>query len=76
MKIEFRFIGPLSGAIAAAMTMIVAGAGLHAQQDASVAISVKGHRFQPAEVHAPANQPLTIQGHQPRLDPDGISVSH
>ncbi|HEY2528763.1 MAG TPA: cupredoxin domain-containing protein [Xanthobacteraceae bacterium] len=40
---------------------MVAGAGLHAQQAVSVAISVKDHHFQPAEVHAPANRPLTIK---------------
>ncbi len=33
---------------------------LSAQQGSAVAISVKDHRFQPAEVHAPANQPLAI----------------
>ena len=33
---------------------------LHAQQNAAVAISVKGHRFAPAELHAPANRPLAI----------------
>jgi hypothetical protein len=33
----------------------------HAQQSASVAISVKDHRFQPAQVSAPANRPLSIK---------------
>lgn len=36
-------------------------AGAQAQQAASVAISVKGHHFQPTEVHAPANRPLAIK---------------
>jgi heme/copper-type cytochrome/quinol oxidase subunit 2 len=40
---------------------MVAGAGLHTQQAAFIAISVKGHRFQPGEIHAPANRPLTIK---------------
>ena len=31
-----------------------------AQQTAAVSIAVKGGRFVPSEIHAPANQPLTI----------------
>lgn len=61
MKIELRCIRPIAGAIAAATMMTVVGAGLHAQQAASVAISVKGHYFQPAEIQAPANRPLAIK---------------
>ena len=34
--------------------------GASAQQAAAVAIAVKGGRFVPSEIHAPANQPLTI----------------
>ena len=33
----------------------------HAQQSAGVAISVKDHRFVPAQVSAPANRPLSIK---------------
>ncbi len=61
MNIQRSRIGSIAGATAAAMTMMVAGAGLHAEQAAAVAISVKGHHFRPAEVHAPANRPLTIK---------------
>lgn len=32
-----------------------------AQQSASIAIAVKDHRFQPAQVSAPANRPLSIK---------------
>ena len=32
-----------------------------AQQAASVTISVKNHRFQPAEIHAPANVPIELR---------------
>ena len=32
-----------------------------AQQKTSVTISVKNHRFQPAEVHAPANVPIELR---------------
>jgi hypothetical protein len=31
-----------------------------AQQGASVAISVKDHRFQPSQISAPANRPISI----------------
>jgi len=34
--------------------------GAAAQQAAAVSISVKGGRFVPSEIHAPANRPLTI----------------
>ena len=48
----------------AAATLAPAG-GAYAQQ-ASVSVSVKDHRFQPAELHAPANKPLAI--HVKNLD--------
>ncbi len=38
-----------------------------AQQGVSLNISVKNHRFQPAELHAPANVPITL--HVKNLDP-------
>src|SRR3974390_3384540 len=47
-------------ALAAAMLMFGA-AGSVAEQGAGVSVSVKGHRFQPAELHAPANRPLTLR---------------
>jgi hypothetical protein len=37
-----------------------------AQQTASVTVSVKNHRFQPAEIHAPANVPIEL--HVKNLD--------
>ena len=48
------------GAAVALGTVLFAAPALSAQQGGAVAISVKDHRFQPAEVHAPANQPLAI----------------
>jgi heme/copper-type cytochrome/quinol oxidase subunit 2 len=46
----------------------VAGACLsvHAQQTASVTISVKNHQFQPGEIHTPANVPVEL--HVKNLD--------
>lgn len=55
-------------AAAIGLLMLVAAAiGVaRAQQAGSVSISVKDHHFQPAELHAPANQALTI--HVKNLD--------
>ena len=33
----------------------------HAQEAATVSISIKNHRFQPAEVQAPANVPIILR---------------
>ena len=51
-----------------AMTMLLlagaltaAGPQAHAQQTASVSVTVKNHRFQPAEVQAPANVPIILR---------------
>jgi hypothetical protein len=41
-------------------------AASQAQKAASVTISVKNHRFQPAELHAPANVPIML--HVKNLD--------
>ena len=52
----------------ACIALLVATAGIPAaaQQAASVSISVKNHRFQPAEIHAPANVPIEL--HVKNLD--------
>src|ERR1700680_419218 len=34
--------------------------GAQAQQAASVELAVKNHRFEPAEIHAPANRPIVL----------------
>ncbi len=38
----------------------MAGLPAVAQQAATVTVSVKNHRFQPAELHAPANVPIEL----------------
>ena len=49
-------------ALALATAIVAAaGAGARAQDAAEVAISVKDHHFQPGEIRAPANRPLTIR---------------
>ena len=44
----------------AALLVATASLSATAQQAASVTISVKNHRFQPAEVYAPANVPIEL----------------
>jgi len=53
--------------VRACLTTALFGAALlasehaNAQQSASVAISVKDHRFQPIQISAPANRPISIK---------------
>jgi hypothetical protein len=44
--------------IGAAGSLLCGGA--QAQQAASVELAVKNHRFEPAEIHAPANRPIVL----------------
>ncbi|HEY1475221.1 MAG TPA: cupredoxin domain-containing protein [Pseudolabrys sp.] len=37
------------------------GPPAHAQEATTISISVKNHRFQPAELHAPANVPIVLR---------------
>jgi uncharacterized protein (DUF58 family) len=46
----------LTGAV-----ILAAGAPARAEQSATVSIAIKGHHFEPAEIHAPANRPLAIR---------------
>jgi len=45
----------------AVSVLVAAGFPASAQQPASVSISVKNHRFQPAEIHAPAKVPIELR---------------
>jgi hypothetical protein len=56
MKMNFTRIGAI--VLAAAL---VAGTRSHAEQVNAVAITVRGHQFQPAQIHAAANHPLWIR---------------
>ena len=56
-----KFEIPRRGVIVVLMIMALPPfGGAAAQQAAAVSISVKGGRFVPSEIHAPANRPLTI----------------
>jgi hypothetical protein len=48
----------LAATVAAALAFAAPAA--HAQQTANLSVSVKNHKFQPAELHAPANVPIVI----------------
>src|SRR5262249_22675574 len=54
-------VGPIAKIVLAAS--LVAGTCLcvNAQQSASVTVSVKNLRFQPAKIHAPANVPIELR---------------
>ena len=56
-KMKTKFLA-MASAIAAAA---ICTGGLSAEESAAVAISVKAHQFDPAELHAPANKPLAIR---------------
>lgn len=47
--------------VAAALVFAAACFPAGAQQTTSVSISVKNHRFQPAEIHAPAKVPIELR---------------
>ncbi len=50
-------------AVAAAILLVGAltSGVAHAQQPATISVAVKNHRFQPAELHAPANVPIVLR---------------
>jgi len=56
----------MKGRFAMAAVLLVAGALAAQAQQASLSISVKNHRFQPAELQAPANVPIML--HVKNLD--------
>ena len=58
--------GKFAGIIIAIFAFAAACLPASAQQTANVNISVKNHRFQPAEIHAPAKVPIEL--HVKNLD--------
>jgi len=57
-----------SGGAKIAMTMLLVAGALvsvappaRAQQTVTISVSVKNHRFQPTELHAPANVPIILR---------------
>jgi hypothetical protein len=50
----------ISLATTIAFAVALGAPAAHAQQTANLSVSVKNHRVQPAELHAPANVPIVI----------------
>ena len=61
MRIAFAPFKFVSCALALVATTFLTSAGTRAQQATAIGVSVKGHHFQPAEIRAPANKPLTLR---------------
>ena len=61
MRTAFTILKPVVGVLMLVATMFGTRASSHAQQPDAVAISVRGHHFQPAEIRAPANRPLILR---------------
>lgn len=59
MTSEFAKI--VLGVLLLAGSLLGASVPARAQEAANVSISIKNHRFQPAEVHAPANVPIILR---------------
>jgi uncharacterized protein (DUF58 family) len=47
--------------LALAAALLVAAPPARAQEAANISVSIKNHRFQPAQVSAPANVPITLR---------------
>ena len=56
-----RSIGRVVAALFAAALFVLGASASSAQEAAVVNITVKNHRFEPAEPHAPANRPLVLR---------------
>lgn len=48
-------------AIVSAVALLSMIGTVHAQQAVNIALSVKDHRFQPAEISAPSNVPIVLR---------------
>lgn len=57
---SWRWPARVTAFFMAAIALALAAEDLNAQQGAAVVITMKDHRFQPAEIHAAANRPLAI----------------
>ena len=61
MGTAFTAVRLAAAAMVVAAAMPVAVTACFGQDAAAIAISVKGHRFQPAAIHAPANRPIVLR---------------
>ncbi len=58
MRAKLTWERTIAAVLVAGVVIVAAGVAARAE---GVAISVKGHHFQPAEVQAPANKPLALR---------------
>ena len=70
MRANPTFISFMSGGLLAFAAILATTTGAYAQ--AAVAITVKGHQFQPAEIHAPANKQLAIHVRKSQFRRHGV----
>lgn len=56
-----KIIPAAGAALVLTMALALPAASARAQQGTSIQITVKDHRFQPAEIRAPANKPLVLR---------------
>jgi hypothetical protein len=56
-----RFPRIAAAVLLAAGALLVAAPPARAQQTATISVTIKNHRFQPAELHAPANVPIELR---------------
>ena len=61
MRFPFARVNPVVGMVVLLTAVCSVSASSRAQQAATIAISVKGHHFEPSELHAPANRPLILR---------------
>ena len=54
---KMKFLAMICAVVAAGICV----GSLSAEESAAVAISVKAHQFEPAELHAPANKPISVR---------------
>jgi hypothetical protein len=59
MSLNGVIIGGIAGAVFGLAAIFASGMA-SAQQRTTIPLTIKDHRFEPAEPHAPAGQPLTI----------------
>jgi heme/copper-type cytochrome/quinol oxidase subunit 2 len=50
-----------TAAILVTLVLAPAAAGIAADEPAPIAVTIKDHRFTPAEIHVPANQPARLE---------------
>jgi hypothetical protein len=67
-------IGMLAIGLLVAVILVALAPVAWAEDAATVRLSLKDHRFQPAEARAPAGKPITIENQEPRRDAGGIRV--